>query len=248
MRKEILSVLGGLLTSAATLKSRERQGTFERRIVHIDSADYDYQIYIPPGFRNEQNLPLIIFLHGIGQRGSGGFVPTEGAAGALVRHYFAGVPALVLLPQCRLGSYWSDPVMERMVMQALAQTIEKFRADAARVFLTGVSMGGYGVWHLASNHAETFAALVSICGGSSILSGDRFTPVAEKVSRIPAWVFHGADDKIVPISESRELVKAIRANGGEVKYSEYPGVGHNVWLNALAEKELMPWLLAQRLG
>ena len=109
-------------------------------------------------------------------------------------------------------------------------------------------MGGYGVWHLASQHPGRFAALVSICGGSPIRKGDRFAPLARKVGSTPAWIFHGSEDRVVPVSESRQMAEALKAVGGDVKYSEYEGVGHNVWLNVIAEKELMPWLLSQRLG
>jgi predicted peptidase len=244
MQKELLSVLGNLLTNAIS-NSGKQQGKIESRIVGIDSGEFNYQIYTPPQIQNKQSLPVIIFLHGIGQRGSGGIVPTEGTSGAVVRHYFAQVPAIVLLPQCRQGSYWSDPVMNEMVMNALAQTIEELGADAKRIYLIGVSMGGYGVWHFASRYPKKFAALVSICGGSSIRTGDRFDALARRVGETPAWLFHGADDRVVPAEESRQIVKALEANG-RVKYNEYAGVGHNVWLNVLGEKGLPPWLLAQR--
>lgn len=247
MQKELLSVLGGLLSNAVSAKNGERQGSVESRIVRVDSDEFTYQVYLPATLQSEEKLPLIIFLHGIGQRGSGGFVPAKGAGGALVRHYLAQVPAIVLLPQCRSGSYWSDSVMERMVMRSLAQTVEEFGADANRVYLTGVSMGGYGVWYLAARRAGKFAALVSICGGSPFTRGDRFDSIVRNVGKTPAWLFHGADDKIVPVSESRQIVAALEAGGSVVKYSEYPNVGHNVWLNALGEKDLMPWLFAQKL-
>ncbi|HXH69800.1 MAG TPA: dienelactone hydrolase family protein, partial [Pyrinomonadaceae bacterium] len=120
-------------------------------------------------------------------------------------------------------------------------------ADEKRIYLTGVSMGGYGVWYLASRHAGKFAALVSICGGSPFMKGDRFDSIIRGVGKTPAWLFHGADDKIVLVGESRQIVAALERNEGSVKYNEYPGVGHNVWLNALGEKELMSWLLAQKL-
>lgn len=248
MQKEILSVLGGLFSNSISSKNGGQQGSLENRTVQVGGDGFDCQVYIPPQFESEQNLPLIVFLHGIGQRGSGGFVPTNGAGGTLVRHYLARVPAIILLPQCRSTSYWSDPIMDEMVMRELAQTTEEFQADANRVYLIGVSMGGYGVWHLSMQHPKTFAALVSICGGSPMTRGNRFTPLAEKVGKTPAWLFHGADDKIVPVSESRQIVNALKANGGKVKYSEYAGVGHNVWMNALAEKELLPWLFAQNLA
>ena len=245
MQNQLLSMFGNLLTSAVSNSGTEK-GAIEKRAVQADGSDYDYQIYVPP-IQDERQPPVMIFLHGIGQRGSGGIVPTAGAAGAIARHYFAQVPAIVLVPQCRQGSYWSDPVMDEMVMSALAETVAEFGADEQRVSLIGVSMGGYGVWHFAARHPKKFAALVSICGGSSITTGERFKPVAEKIAKTPAWLFHGADDKIVPVSESRQIVKAIEASGGKVKYNEYPNVGHNVWLNALGEKDLLPWVLEQRL-
>ncbi len=247
MNKELLSVFGGLLSNAVLGKTDTQQGNIESRTIQVDSESYAYQVYLPPQIEDKEKLPLIIFLHGIGQRGSGGFVPTTGAGGAIARHYFAQVPAVVLLPQCRLGSYWSEPIMEKMVMREIAQTVEEFGADEQRIYLTGVSMGGYGVWYLASRHAGKFAALVSICGGSPFTKGDRFDAIVRNVGKTPAWLFHGEDDKVVSVTESRQIAAVLEANGGNVKYSEYPGVGHNVWLNAATEKDLMSWLLAQKL-
>lgn len=243
MNNQLLLLLGGLFASGES----DDDAAIQNRNVQINSDRYDYQIYIPPNRHGEQNLPVIVFLHGIRERGSGGFVPTEGAFGKIIRQYFAQVPAIILLPQCRPGKYWSDSVMDEMVMRALEQTVEQFGADMNRIYLTGLSMGGYGVWHFAARYPQKFAALVSICGGSSITVGDRFSALALKVGKTPAWLFHGADDTIVPAAESRQIVAALKAREGNVKYSEYAGVGHNVWLNVLAEKELIPWLLTQRL-
>lgn len=249
MNKELLSALGGLLSNAVLGKNGERRGSIESRSVQVDSESFGYQVYLPAQVESNRKLPLIIFLHGIGQRGGGGggIVPTTGAGGLLAGQYLAPVPAIILLPQCRLGSYWSDSVMEKMVMQEIAQTVEEFGADEQRIYLTGVSMGGYGVWFLAARHAGKFAALVSICGGSPFTKGDRFDQIVRNAGKTPAWLFHGADDKVVPATESRQIVAALEANGGNVKYSEYAGVGHNVWLNAATEKDLMSWLLAQKL-
>ena len=242
MRYELLTMLGGLFSAGKT-----SGGDLHKRAVAVGSENFDYQIYVPQTAETE-SLPVFVFLHGIRERGTGGFLP-EGGAGALVlRQYLAQVPAIILLPQCRPGSYWSDPVMDAMVMQALAQTIEEFGADANRVSLIGVSMGGYGIWHFAASYPNRFAALVSVCGGSPLLSGDRYAPIAEKVGATPAWLFHGAADPIVPVNESREMVKALKNGGSNVKYSEFAGVGHNVWMNALAEKQLLPWLLSHHLN
>jgi predicted esterase len=247
MKNGLLSLLaGGLASFNQRGQSKTSGAQIERRRLLVNGQEHHFQVFVPAKLKGQENLPVIVFLHGIGQRGTDGFVPTEGAAAALVRHYLEQVPAIILMPQCVPGSYWSDALMSQMVMQSLEETIREFKADAARVYLTGVSMGGYGVWHLASEHPGRFAALVPICGGSSLKNGDRFSPIAQKIGRTPAWVFHGADDRVVPVSESREMVKALRAGGSPVRYSEYAGVGHNVWMKVLGEKDLLPWLLEQK--
>lgn len=240
-------ILGGLLTATSSASEQDTTGLLVRS-VEVGRASYSYQVYVPRSMQGKQNPPVIVFLHGIGQRGTGGFLPTQGTAAAMMRHYLEQVPAIVLLPQCRKGSYWSDPVMDQMVMGAIEKTASEFGADSERLYLTGVSMGGFGAWHLASEHPGRFAALVSICGGSPLREGDRFAGIARRVGKTPAWLFHGTADRVVPVSESRQMVEALHAVKGNVRYSEYEGVGHNVWFKAFAEKELMPWLLAQRLS
>lgn len=235
-------MLGGLFSSAESVG-----GAIQTRNAPVNSVDYGYQIYVPAKIETIEKPPVIIFLHGIRERGDGGLVPTGGAFGKIIQHYFAQVPALILLPQCRPGKYWSDAAMDEMVTRSLNQTLEEFGADAGRVYLIGVSMGGYGVWHFASAYPKKFAALVSICGGSSITSGERFSTLARKVGKTPARLFHGADDRVVPAEESRQIAAALEANNGNVKYTEYAAVGHNVWFNVLSEKDLLPWLLKQRL-
>src|ERR1044071_7196483 len=157
MGKDMWSLLGGLLSAAAPTKG----GSLETRTARVGAADYKYQIPLPADLKGSP--PVIIFLHGVHQRGAGGYVPESGAAGALVRRYLARVPAVILLPQCRAGSYWSDPFMDEMVTTALSQTEEEFKIDSSRIYLTGVSMGGYGVWSFASRYPGRFAALVPIC-------------------------------------------------------------------------------------
>lgn len=250
MRNGILSViLGGLLTTtaAAAGSAQAQQGEgLLNRTVKVGATSYTYQVYIPAHLRGKENLPVILFLHGIGQRGTGGFLTTDGVKGAMLRHYLEKAPAIILLPQCRRGSYWSDPVMDQMVTATLAQTVAEFKADTSRLYLAGVSMGGYGAWHLAAEHPNRFAAIVSICGGSPLSEGERFNAIARRVGKTPVWVFHGSDDRIVPVTESRQMVEALKANKGNVRYNEYEGIGHNVWLKVLSERELLPWMLRQQ--
>jgi predicted peptidase len=246
MHALLLSLLLGSISGAAA--PPDAGAGLLTRTVNVNGRSYTYQVYVPSALRGQKEVPVILFLHGIGQRGEGGFLSAQGAAAAIARQYLERVPAVVLLPQCARGLYWNDPEMERMVMAEVEQTTREFGADAKRLYLTGVSMGGYGAWYMASAHPETFAAVVSICGGSPLRTGDRFAPIARKVAGTPVWVFHGSDDAVVPVTESRQMVEALKhVEGARVRYSEYKGVGHNVWLKALGERELLPWLLAQRL-
>lgn len=247
MRFILLSLLaGGFFGFSSPAKALGQKSGLLSREVKVGNSSYSYQVYVPDKLRGARKPPVIVFLHGIGQRGEGGFV--KGAAAMLIRRYLERLPAVVLLPQCAKGRYWSDAEMDKMVMATLKQTVAEFSADEARLYLIGVSMGGYGAWHLAAEHAGTFAAIVPICGGSPLRTSDRFTSIARRVGQTPVWVFHGAEDRVVPVTESRQMVAALKALKGNVRYNEYEGVGHNVWLNVMQEPELLPWLLSQRLS
>jgi predicted peptidase len=242
-------LLGSLLNLVACAGAQTPNPGFQTRTLTLENESYTYKIYVPAKLQGQRNVPVLTLLHGIGQRGTGGFVPTAGATATLAKQYLEQVPAVILFPQCRPGRFWHQPDMERMVLAQLEQTVAEFGADRQRLYLGGVSMGGFGLWHLAAQHPGKFAALISVCGGSPILTGDRFTRLAQKVGQTPAWVFHGSADRVVPVSESRQLVEALkRVPGNRVRYSEYEGVGHNVWLQVMKESELLPWLFAQRLG
>ena len=244
----LLTMLMGMMATTMTpVTAGERATGLLSRTVSVGNSSYSYQVYVPAGLKQGEKVPVIVFLHGIGQRGEGGFVPSQGGAGLMVRSYMERMPAIVVLPQCRRGRYWNDSDMTEMVMATLDKSVAEFNGDSERLYLIGVSMGGYGAWHVASQYPGKFAAIVPICGGSPLRSGDRFTQIARKVGKTPVWVFHGAEDRVVPVSESRRMVEALKAMGGNVRYSEYPGVGHNVWLNAASESELLPWLLEHHL-
>jgi predicted peptidase len=215
------------------------------RAVTVGGQGFGYQVYVPAKIQEGEKLPIILFLHGIGQRGTGGIVPSRGPASLMARHYLERVSAIIVLPQCRDGRYWSNRDMGEMAVATLDQTTTELGGDAERLSVIGVSMGGYGAWHLAAEYPEKFSAVVPICGGSPLRAGDRFNTIARKVGRTPVWVFHGADDSIVPVSESRLMVEALKSAGGNVRYSEYAGVGHNVWFNVMAEPDLLPWVLGQ---
>jgi predicted peptidase len=149
--------------------------------------------------------------------------------------------------------------MQEMALKALDQTSAEFNCDPKRTYLTGLSMGGYGSWVIAANNRNRFAALAIVCGGvvpppgislpkeaTPPLSSDPYAAVAAKVGKTPVWIFHGSADPAVPVSESRKMVEAVKAAGGNVRYNEYPGVGHNSWDKAYGEAEIFTWMLAQK--
>jgi predicted peptidase len=154
--------------------------------------------------------------------------------------------------------------MDDLAMAALAEATKEFHGDIRRTYLTGLSMGGYGAWHLAQKYPGRFAALVVICGGirapapalnaypdlAKVTPPDSpktYLAAAQRVGKTPVWIFHGADDEIVPVTESQRMTEAMKQIGAEVHYTEYPGVGHACWNKAYNEPKLFPWLFSKSL-
>jgi predicted peptidase len=200
-------------------------------------------------------MPLVLLLHGSGERGNdnsgqlrNGVAELLGSATAAARF-----PCFYLVPQCPTQHRWVEvnwdadhhvlPPRLSMPLSATVQLVESLLGrhpiDPQRLYLIGLSMGGFGVWDLLSRRPECFAAAVSICGGT-----DDNAALAARA--VPIWVFHGARDPIVPVERSRRTVTALRAAGGTPRYTEYPHVGHDAWTHAFAEPNLLPWLFAQR--
>lgn len=234
-------------------------GFLQRKVV-LNEREYCYQVFIPKNYSAQQKWPMLLFLHGAGERGNDCNAHTLVGLGKIVRQQSATFPFIVVMPQCRRGQVWHGE-MEQQALQALEQTVVEFNGDRNRIYLTGLSMGGYGAFYFAANHPEKFAALVAICGGvvpprtfpfppqaaAQIPQDQPYETIARKIRKTPVWIFHGSADRTIPVTESRNMAAALRALGGNVKYTEYEGVEHNSWDRAYAEKELFPWLLGQKL-
>jgi len=245
------------LLAAQPLHAKKPETGFLDRAVTIQGIEYKYQVYLPVDWTTKKKWPVILFLHGAGERGDDGLIQSEVGIGTAIRRYRSRFPAVIVMPQCRKDIWWSDPVMAEMAMSALAVSQKEFRGDPRRTYLTGLSMGGYGTWYLAANHPDKFAAIAPICGG--ILRPDEsrkqsaddtkpYTEAAQKVGKTPVWIFHGGDDPVVPVAESQHMAEAMKAVSAEVHYTEYPGVGHNSWEKAYAEPDFMTWLLSKSLN
>ena len=244
--------------------AKEHETGFIDRTTTIQATNYKYQVFVPEDWTPHRKWPVILALHGAGERGSDGLLQTDVGIGTAIRSNRSAIEAIVVMPQCPKNLWWILPPMDDLAMKALAEATKEFHGDTHRTYLTGLSMGGYGAWHLAQKYHGTFAALVVICGGirppaaaqKAYPDLARVTPpdspksyaaAAERVGKIPVWIFHGADDDIVPVTESQRMTAAMKQIGAEVHYTEYPGVGHFCWNKAYDEPKLFPWLFSKSL-
>jgi len=199
-----------------------------------------YGFFKPAGYDEKKSYPLVVYLHG----------STDTVSRDLVWYQPAVQsenPVFVLTPKCEnpdqgWGNTWEDrhSVATAKTLKLVDSLVRKYNIDTNRLYLYGISMGGFGVFSILAKEKGKFAAAYAICGGSK-------TSAASQLTETPFWIFHGEADDIVPVSLSRDVYKEIvRLGGKHVRYTEYPGVKHNSWENVLQEKSLIPWVLAQR--
>jgi predicted peptidase len=238
---------------------RKQETGFLNRTITLHGRDYPYVVYLPRNYDAQTRWPVILFLHGSGERGTDGIRATQIGAAAAIRAHPEGVRAIAVFPQAPPDTRWLDEPADA-AMAALDQAIREFHGDPERVYLTGLSMGGYGVYHLALAHPNRFAALAVVCGGllphtttiavqqSPLTKGatDPYAFTAHALKDFPLWIFHGDSDAVIPVDESRRLVAELRREGADVHYTEYAGVGHNAWDRAYGEEELWRWLFSHK--
>jgi predicted peptidase len=249
--------ISALLLPDSLLGAAHETG-FLDRTVKLDRVTYRYQVFVPSDYTRSRPWPVILFLHGSGERGTDGRLQTEVGLGSALRRYSGRYPAIVVFPQAPAEVRWPGNAA-RVAMAALDQTLRQFHADPDRVYLTGISMGGNGAWYLAYRFPERFAAVVPVCGwvvprqrfptSESVVSSDSGSPVeaiARRLRAVPVWIFHGDDDPVVEPDDSRALAAALEALGAPVRYTELRGAGHNAWDPAYSLPEFAAWLFAQR--
>lgn len=207
--------------------------SMNRRLVRDIAGEY--QLFLPQGYNSSQERwPLILFLHGGGERGDD--IEKVKVHGPLkIAAQRADFPFVVVAPQVDTNMIWSTARLDAL----LDDVQEKYRVDPDRIYVTGLSMGGYGAWHLAMEFPHRFAALVAISGGA--------TPSGMCALRhVPIWVVHGAKDDIIKLDRSEELVERLKRCNGNVRFTVYPDAGHDAWTRTYENPELYDWLLQHR--
>lgn len=218
---------------------------FLLRRVEVGGVVRRFRIYVPPGYEERPARPPVLFLHGAGERGNDSLAQTTVGIGPALRTRDTPYPAIVVFPQCPRESHWSAGEARAIAMAALDEAAGELGFDPARVALTGISMGAAGAWLLAWEQPERFVSLSPICGWVSGHTPSELQLFANRVARIPTWIFHGEADNVVPVDESRALYEAMQAAGANVRYTELAGVGHNSWDPAYQGSELMDWMINQ---
>ncbi len=232
----LMACVGCSTTMGAKAGGQSKQ-MLNKKITKI--ADCNYLLYLPADYdKSKDKWPLIMFLHGAGERGKN--------VEAVKKH---GLPKMIaagknfdfiiVSPQCPNDLWWPE---HTDVLMALLDEIEaKYRVDTDRVYLTGLSMGGFGTWTLAEKFPKRFAAIAPICGGSEQYAANR-------LKKVPVWAFHGAKDNVVPLARSQAMVTAIKNAGGDAKLTVYPEAGHDSWTETYNNPELYQWFLSHRIS
>jgi predicted peptidase len=230
-----LLCLSGLAASAPAQPSAASPQAAKHFEAEIKvTARFDYLLFLPAGYAtSRQRWPLMLFLHGAGESGTN-LAKLKALGPPKIVESKPDFPFILVSPQTTRDGWNSDTLNA-----LLDEVIRKYRVDKDRVYLTGASMGGSGTWRLAAAHPEKFAAAVPICG-----RGDPAD--AKQLARLPIWVFHGAKDPVVRLESDQAMVQAIKAAGGNVKFTVYPEAGHDAWTETYNNPELYQWLLGQK--
>ena len=222
----LVSLVMGLQATA------QKQQIMKTRLVR--KTQLQYLSWFPADYKTQKQkqYPLLIFLHGSGERGNDITKVKAWGPPSFVEQR-SDFPFIVISPQCPEGQWWNIEDLNIL----LTKLLKKYRIDPDRVYLTGLSMGGFGTWSWASAYPSRFAAIAPVCGGGIQI-------FAEDLKNVPVWAFHGQDDPVVPVKNTTEMVEAIKKQGGDARMSIYPATGHDSWKQAYADQELYTWMLS----
>ncbi|MDB5023862.1 MAG: prolyl oligopeptidase family serine peptidase [Mucilaginibacter sp.] len=252
----------GLCLAFPAFSQAPNHSSFDRGSFISKGDTLPYRILFPKNFDPTKKYALILVLHGAGERGNDNEVQLKFGPKLFLKDSIrAKYPAIVVFPQCPANSYWSNVKIDgnsagklvfnfkqggeptaamKSLLGLVSQLLDKPYMDKHRVYVGGSSMGGMGTFEILRRRPDLFAAAFAICGGDNTLNAKIYA------KKVPLWIFHGAKDDTVPSDHSVIMAEAIRAAGGDPKFTLYPNDGHNSWDDAFAEPGLMPWLFSHR--
>lgn len=213
-------------------RDNQQARSFEMTITRVVGCRY--LLHLPDGCTSHKTWPMLLFLHGAGERGDDlERVKQHGPPRKIEQG--ENLPFIVVSPQCPDGQWWDVEMLGHLI-----DRIEHEHAiDTDRIYVTGLSMGGFATWALALLYPRRFAAIAPICGGGETYNVDR-------IRHLPVWAFHGARDDVVPLYRSQEMVNAVKALGGDARLTVYPDAEHDSWTETYDNPELYEWFLHHR--
>jgi len=248
-------VLVALLAMPTAALGADAKDVFEPHVFDgADGAKLPYRLMQPKDYKPEKKYPLVLFLHGAGERGTDNLIQLVHGMNDFAKDENRDkYPCFVIAPQCPDKKRWVEvewtadahdfdeqPSETMRLVIALLDALEKkYSIDKSRLYVTGLSMGGFGAWDLICRFPNKFAAAAPVCAGAD-------EKQAPKLAKIPIWTFHGDNDTVVKPARSRNMIAAIKQAGGKPLYTEYEGVGHDSWVAAYRDPKLMEWLFAQK--
>jgi predicted peptidase len=233
MRKFLIISLLAISMSAVRADEPAPGKQVEQKL-EVNGKTIPYLIYLPKDYKATKT-PMMLFLHGRGESSGPLSIVAKWGPPRRVEHG-EDMPYILVSPQCPEKENWAQSGQQELLLKLIEHIENEFKVDEDRVYLTGLSMGGFGSWRLAADHPELFAAVVPICGGGN-------PDDASKLKSLPIWVWHGTEDKAVPLKRSLDMVEAIKlAGSSEIRMTTVEHVGHNSWEAAYATPELYQWL------
>jgi len=236
-----LRTLGAVLSSLCLITATASAQQFVERVYTDEQGPHKYQVFVPAGYAANKPTPTILFLHGAGERGTDGKLPTLVGLGPYIQARGASFPFLAVFPQAedtqgRLLTPWTagSPDSER-ALKILNDVQKNYTVDAQRISLVGWSMGGYGAWSVGAAHPEKWSAVMILSGG-----GDPAKAAALK--NVPVWAFHGTRDHLVPVSEGQGMAEALKSAEGKITFTEFPNGGHDIFADTFGNDGVIAWL------
>ena len=195
-----------------------------------------YHIYFPDNYHDsDTKFPLVLFLHGSGERGDDLRLVEKHGIPKMINNGIK-FPFITLAPQCPKFQYWTEPVNVKTLLLLVEEIIKKNKVDIERIYATGLSMGGYGTLAIAKERPDLFSAIIPVCGGLD-------TTDIERLKDIPIWLFHGAEDKVVPVENSELIYDLLKPINPEIKITIYQGINHNSWEMTYNNQNIYDWML-----